>query len=76
MGTRADVRDFGRDLSRGDLMVNLYPEHGYQGGERLLTIVATVRPFGFFILEDDDGMTVWARTRTLFHRYVRLHRAV
>ena len=74
MSERADVRAFGRDLNVGDTLVNLYPERGYQGGERLLTVVATVRPLGFFVLEDDDGMTAWARTRTLFSRYVRITR--
>lgn len=71
--TRAEVRAFGKEVSKGQVFTNRWSEHQWVPGERRLTVVADVPGKAFFILEDQYGATTWMRSRTLMRRYRRVY---
>jgi hypothetical protein len=67
--TRAEIKEFGAHLQKGDVLVNRYQEHKLPPAARQLTVVQDVPGRAFFILQDQDGAVTWMRTRTIMARY-------
>lgn len=76
--TRAQVRQFGREVKKGDRFTNRWEEHGKAPRSRILEVVLDVRGTPLFALKELDNMgretgkTTVMRGRTLLKRYARL----
>lgn len=67
---RISVKEFGKLLSRGDTVHNLYTEHGRKPYTRNLEVIQDVPGRAFFILQEEQtGKIVFMRTKTLRDRY-------
>lgn len=72
--TRAQIRQFGREVKKGDLFTNRWEEHGRGPRTRILEVVLDIKGTAYFALRDQKtGKTTVMRARTLKMRYQPLH---